>query len=121
MLRTDADDCEGVCEGVILLIAHMHEKHSLYRRVAGATELLAFCAWRFFSCAFFAFARCLCHATRFVLFIRHSLSICYSVLFFKISAVFEVNFRHVVAFFAAIIVFVIIAYLFILITIITQH
>ena len=63
MLRTEAEDV-----GELLIYSHKIGKRGYYRRaVDGVGVPLVFWAWRF-SSSFLAFARCLCQATFFVLF-----------------------------------------------------
>ena len=65
ILRTEAEDV-GV--GELLIYSYKIGKRGYYRRaVDGVGVPLAFWARRF-SSSFLAFARCLCHATFFVLF-----------------------------------------------------
>jgi hypothetical protein len=79
ILRTEAED---IGDGEPLICFTLEEfqgqtgwpkrKRGDYRRAAVAGEPLLFCALRF-SSAFLAFTRCLCQATRFVLFIEYVL------------------------------------------------
>jgi hypothetical protein len=113
MLRTDADDIGDVD----LFITHAKKgKRGDYRRAGDVAAVpLAFCALRF-SSFFLALMRCLRHATLFVLFILLFPS--FILLFFALDAAFEIDLGHFLGFVAAIIVFVLVAHVFFIFTVV---
>lgn len=106
----------------------MIEKCDVYRRGVDVTGVLLDFACRCFSFFFFAPARCLCQATRFVLFIvfypfmytnisKHKAIL----LLFMLVPALEVDFGQIVGFVSTIIVFVIVAQFVLIFTIIAHH
>lgn len=94
--------CILLSQGIGIRRADLKGKRGDYRRAVVAGVLLLFCALRF-SAAFFALARCLCQATRLVLFMRYFLS----NLFFDFCRIVKINFIHLFGLISTIVILII--------------
>src|SRR5947209_7399414 len=108
-----------------LLFTPNNREARRYRRAVDVVVLLA-AFWSFcFSLYFFVLIRCLCHAAFLVLFIvfllSYSLQIVMVLLLFWFGVAFEIDLGHVVGFFAAVVVFVVIPQFVLIIAVIAQH